>query len=63
MPGCGGSGTVTLRAFGGYLGTRDDDALVRALNCLQGAFYVELAERREKDERFVYGWLKHRVVL
>ena len=28
----------------------------------QGAFYIELAEKREKDERFVYGWLKNRVV-
>jgi len=37
--------------------------LCRALNCLQGAYYIELAERREKDERFVYGWLKNRVVL
>jgi len=35
--------------------------MVLALNCLQGAFYVELAEKREKDERFVYGWLLNRV--
>ncbi len=59
----GDIGPATLRALGGYLATRDADALVRALNCLQGAFYIELAERREKDERFVYGWLKNRVVL
>ena len=31
------------------------------LNCLQGAYYVDLAERREKDQRFMYGWLTHRV--
>lgn len=59
----GDIGPATLRALGGYLATRDDDALVKALNCLQGAFYIELAERREKDERFVYGWLKNRVKL
>ena len=35
--------------------------LVRALNSLQGAFYVELAEKRQKDEAFVYGWLLNRV--
>ncbi len=34
---------------------------LRALNALQGAFYVELAERRAKDEAFVYGWLLNRV--
>ena len=33
----------------------------RALNCLQGAFYIELTERRQKDERFAYGWLLNRV--
>lgn len=59
----GDIGPATLRALSDYLATRGDDALVKALNCLQGAFYIELAERREKDERFVYGWLKNRVTL
>lgn len=36
-------------------------ALLRALNVLQGAFYIDLATRREKDERFVMGWLLNRV--
>lgn len=59
----GGIGPATLTALGGYLGSRDEGTLVKMLNCLQGAFYVELAERREKDERFVYGWFKNRVSL
>lgn len=59
----GGIGPATLNALGKYLGSRDEGTLVKALNCLQGAYYIELAERREKDERFVYGWLKNRVVL
>lgn len=57
----GSIGPATMTALGGYLGNRDEDTLVKMLNCLQGAFYVELAERREKDERFVYGWFKNRV--
>ncbi len=57
----GAIGPATLSALGQYLGSRDERTLVKALNCLQGAYYIELAERREKDERFVYGWLKHRV--
>lgn len=56
-------GPVTLRALGEYLAHRSEGVLVRALNCLQGAKYIELAERREKDERFVYGWLKNRVIV
>jgi lysozyme family protein len=54
-------GPATVGALSLYLRRRDEQTLVKALNCLQGAFYIELAERREKDERFVYGWLKHRV--
>jgi lysozyme family protein len=57
-------GLVTIRALTSYLWRgRDEKTLVKALDCLQGAFYIELAERREKDEKFVYGWLKHRVGL
>jgi lysozyme family protein len=59
----GAIGPATLSALAAYLLQRDEMVLSRALNCLQGAFYVELAERREKDERFVYGWLKNRVVI
>lgn len=57
------SGPMTIAALRQYLDTRDEGALLKALNCLQGAAYIELAERREKDERFVYGWLRNRVEL
>jgi lysozyme family protein len=59
----GAIGSRTIRALNAYLAKRDEQTLVKALNCLQGAYYIELAERREKDQRFVYGWLKNRVVL
>jgi lysozyme family protein len=54
-------GTGTITALEIYLLKRDESILVKMLNCLQGAFYVELAERREKDERFINGWFKNRV--
>jgi lysozyme family protein len=57
-------GPMTLAALREYMGRRADEGqivLMRALNALQGAFYVELAERRGKDEAFVYGWLLNRV--
>lgn len=57
------AGPMTTNALRQYLDVRDEGALLKALNCLQGAAYVELAERREKDERFVYGWLRNRVIL
>jgi len=56
-------GPATLKALEHYLNTRNEKVLVTMLNALQGAFYVELAERREKDEKFVYGWFLNRVVV
>lgn len=59
-------GNKTMQALKAYFGIRGDEGrlvLFNMLNCLQGAFYVELAERREKDERFVYGWYRHRIVV
>ncbi len=57
-------GNKTVEALGAFLALRKaagETALLRALNCQQGAFYIELAERREKDERFVFGWFLQRV--
>ena len=52
-----------LKQFLFYRGKEGEEMLAKMLNCLQGAFYVELAERREKDEKFIYGWFKNRVKL
>lgn len=42
-------------------GAQGATILLRALNSLQGAFYIELCEKREKDEKFLAGWLLNRV--
>lgn len=58
-------GPATIRSLRAFLAKRRDEGeqvLFAALNCLQGSFYIELAERRSKDEKFVYGWFKNRVV-
>jgi len=57
----GAIGDKTIHALHEYVFLREENILTRMLNCLQGAFYVELAERREKDEKYVYGWFKNRV--
>ena len=57
-------GALTVAALREYLSARGADGakvLLRALNALQGAFYIGLAESTPKDERFVYGWLLNRV--
>lgn len=55
-------GPATISALSSLVKVRDDATLVKMLNCLQGAFYVDLAERREKDEKFINGWFKNRVL-
>jgi lysozyme family protein len=59
----GDIGPGTLLALRKYLTERDAQTLMTVLNCLQGAYYIDIAERRVKDERFIYGWFKNRVVL
>ena len=57
-------GPATITALRLYLNKRGSDGeivMVRALNCLQGARYVDLAEKREQNRAFIYGWLKNRV--
>ncbi len=57
-----GPGTIAaLRAFLGRRGAEGEKVMVRALNCLQGARYIEIAEKREANETFAYGWLLNRV--
>lgn len=47
-----------LRARRGLDG---DSVMWKMLDSLQGAFYIDLAERRSKDERFIFGWFANRV--
>lgn len=50
-----------LRTYHAQRGDRGLVVLLRMLNSLQGAFYIDLAERRPKDEEFVFGWFLNRV--
>ena len=56
-------GPSTLSALRAYINKRGHTILLKALNVLQGARYIDLAERREKNEDFVNGWLDHRIEL
>lgn len=61
----GNVGDITLEALRKFVqargGVNGPLVLHRCLSCLQGAFYIELAERREKDEEFLYGWILNRI--
>lgn len=50
-----------LRAFLAHRGRDGEKVMLRTLNCLQGARYLEIAERRPENEAFFYGWMLNRV--
>ena len=60
-------GPATLKALNAYMARRGQQngeaVLFTALNCTQGTRYLELAEGREKNEDFIFGWLRNRVLL
>lgn len=57
-------GPVTLRTLEALFTKRGPSAehvLTKAIDALQGAHYVRLAETRPAQEAFLYGWLANRI--
>lgn len=57
-------GPITLAALSAFLRVRNgqgETVLLRAMEALQGARYIELAEARPANESFLYGWLANRI--
>ena len=61
----GDVGPRTLDALRAFFRARRQQGgefvLLKMLNALQGAFYIDLAERRPKDEKFIFGWFSARI--
>lgn len=60
----GAIGPGSAGALGSFLklrGPPGEAVMLKALNCLQGARYIEIAEDREQSEDFVFGWLSNRI--
>ncbi len=57
-------GPRTLAALNAFMDTRGANAesvLLKAVEALQGAKYLRLAESRPANEAFLYGWLANRI--
>jgi len=52
---------LSPRSFVNKRKQQGETVILKALGCLQGARYIELAEKREQNEAFVIGWLANRV--
>lgn len=60
----GDIGAATLGALDTFFrvrGNRAEGVMLNMLNGLQSEFYIDLAERRPKDEEFQMGWQQNRV--
>jgi len=44
-----------------HRGADGEKVLLRCLNSLQGAYYMEITERRAANEEFFFGWILNRV--
>lgn len=42
-------------------GKQGEEVLVKALNCSQGAYYLDITEKNRQNEEFIFGWMKARV--
>lgn len=59
-------GTMTISALRSYQqrrGPAGEDVLLKLCDAQQAMRYIEIAERREANEEFVYGWIANRVGL
>ena len=58
-------GPITIYALKGYLAHRPNGVkvLLTMLNALQGNHYIEISEKNQKLEEFVYGWFANRVII
>ena len=53
----------TLHKYFASRGAKGANVMLKAMNCLQGARYIELGRRREANEEFTFGWFDNRVNL
>lgn len=66
VPTDGDIGPLTLHALDGFKakrGVAGESVLLKALDCLQGHRYIDIALKDPRQEAFVYGWLANRIGL
>lgn len=59
-------GAVTVANFKTFIARRSTSGeivMLKALNCLQGNRYIEIAEKNASQEEFEFGWLANRIAL
>ena len=57
----GSIGVATISALNVCLSLGYKAELLKALNCLQGAYYIDISRRNPNLEEFIIGWFRNRV--
>ena len=58
----GNWGSRSHGALEGYIGQRGDlDVLIVCFSCLRGAYYVQITEKDQTKEKYVFGWMSKRI--
>lgn len=52
---------AALRAYYAKRGVIGEKVILRAANCLQGAFYIDISRNRKANEDFTFGWFANRI--
>lgn len=52
---------ATLRTYYTKRGVLGAKVILRAANCLQGAFYINISRNRKANEDFTFGWFANRI--
>ena len=52
---------LALNHFLTLRGKQGEEVLIKALNCSQGAYYLDITEKNKGNEEFIYGWMKARI--
>ncbi|KMS57141.1 glycoside hydrolase family 108 protein [Sphingobium cupriresistens] len=58
---CGEKTRAALKGYVAVRGAAGGEVLRKALDALQGARYIEIAEANPTQEAFLYGWIANRV--
>lgn len=60
----GDVGPTTLKTLQTYYdkrGTQAQRVIFECVNCLQGAYYIEISKTRQANEDFTFGWFANRI--
>ena len=55
-------GPVTLATLSACLDVLPESLIYNYLNLLQGSYFIERIEKREKNEEFAHGWIQRIII-